>query len=600
MDARTRVAASRALFSGAMSATLHARAKALFLTALERPVGERPAYVAGACGEDAALRTEVESLLAFHVARHTAASGESGLLLPRMARDGPGTDDGRFGGRVASHVVSRAARRLEVVSLVTFVAIFVLWFVVNALRGQLATELDSLYQWGPPVTALAASAAMLAAARSRRLHPSSLVRLGLCYEVVVSVALTGAAYLGTFDGLSASDLVLDRVGLSYVAPWTLFFTVLVPAPPREALLALVASASAVPLVYLEQVRVGMAPALSAPQFLPIFVWPYAVGTVLSYIAARIVHQLGVEVRRAHELGGYRLEARIGRGGMGEVWRASHRLLARPAAIKVIRRDALAADRGLAEAAAARFEREAQAIASLQSPHTVELYDFGTSEDGALYYVMELLDGLDLDTCVRRFGPMPPSRVLHLLRQACSSLAEAHQRGLVHRDVKPANLFVCRRGLEHDVLKVLDFGLVKHLVSREETNGPTPTGDTFAGTPDFMAPEMMARPANVDGRADIYALGCVAFYLLTGTSPFNEDTPTATMLAHLHEQPLPPSRATSRPIPSALDDLVLDCLAKDPRHRPQTAEALDARLAAIAIDEAWTAQDAQSWWTQYAQ
>lgn len=581
-----------------MSATLHARAKVLFLAALERPLAERTGYVAGACGEDAALRAEVESLLAFHVGRQTGAAGESGLLLPRMARNAPGPDGGPAGGRVASHVVSRAARRLEVVSLVTFLAIFVLWFVVNVLRGQLATELDSLYQWGPPVTALAASAAMLTAARSRRLRASSLVRLGLGYEVVVSIALTGAAYLGTFDGLSASDLVLDRVGLSYVAPWTLFFTVLVPAPPREALLALVASASAVPLVYLEQVRVGMAPALGASQFLPIFVWPYAVGTVLSYIAARVVHQLGVEVRRAHELGGYRLEARIGRGGMGDVWRGSHRLLARPAAIKVIRRDALAADPALAEAAAARFEREAQAIASLQSPHTVELYDFGTSEDGALYYVMELLDGVDLDTCVRRFGPMPPSRVACLLRQACASLAEAHQRGLVHRDVKPANLFVCRRGLEHDVVKVLDFGLVKHVVSHEGSSGPMPAGDTFAGTPDFMAPEMAASPAHVDGRADIYALGCVAFYLLTGANPFREDTPTATMLAHLHKQPSPPSGATSRPIPPALDGLVLDCLAKDPQLRPQTAEALAARLAAVVMDESWTEQDAKRWWKQH--
>lgn len=581
-----------------MTATLHARAKALFLAALGQPAAERLPFVVRACGADAALRAEVESLLACHVEQQVTTTGEDGLLLPHRARDLP-EPEGRRGGRVASHVVSRAAHRLEVVSLVTFLAIVVLWLVVNVLRGQLATELDSLHQWGPPVTALAASAVMLAAARTRRLPPSALVRIGLIYEVVVSFAVTGGAYFGAFEGLSASDVVLDRVGLSYVAPWTLFFTVLVPTPPRDALMALIASAAAVPLVYLEQVWVGKAPALDASQFLPIFVWPYAVGAVLAYIAARVVHQLGVEVRHAHELGGYRLEERLGRGGMGEVWRGSHRLLARPAAIKVIRREALAADPAVAEAAVARFEREAQVIASLQSPHTVEVYDFGRSEDGALYYVMELLDGWDLDQCVRRCGPMPPARVAYLLRQACASLAEAHQRGLVHRDVKPSNLFVCRRGLEYDVVKVLDFGLVKRAVASGGAAPPLLAADgAVAGTPEFMAPETVAEPDRVDGRADIYAMGCVAYFLLTGAGPFGELTPVAALRAHLYELPRSLSAATARPVPPALDALVLDCLAKDRTRRPQTAEALSERLAMAVNGETWTAQDAKGWWLQH--
>ncbi|MBL8137158.1 MAG: serine/threonine protein kinase [Acidobacteria bacterium] len=582
-----------------MTETLHARAKGLFLAALEQPAAERSAFVARGCGADAALKAEVESLLACHVEQHARAVGESGLLVPHRARDVPEPEGLGRVGRVASHVVSRAAHRLEVVSLVTFVAIVVLWFVVNVLRGQLGTELTSLYQWGPPVTALVASAAMLAAARSRRLPPSSLVRIGLVYEVVVSFAVTGGAYLGAFEGLSATDIVLDRVGLSYVAPWTLFFTVLVPTPPRDALVALVVSASAVPLVYLEQVWVGKAPALDISQFLPIFVWPYAVGTVLAYIAARVVHQLGVEVRRAHELGGYRLEVRLGRGGMGEVWRGTHRLLARPAAIKVIRREALAADPASAESAMARFEQEAQVIASLQSPHTVELYDFGRSEDGALYYAMELLDGLDLDQCVRRFGPMPPERVVYLLRQACESLAEAHQRGLVHRDVKPSNLFVCRRGLEYDVVKVLDFGLVKRAVALDGAAPPLLAADgAVAGTPEFMAPEMVAEPGHVDSRADIYAMGCVAYFLLTGVSPFGELAPAAAMRAHLHEQPLSLGATASGVVPPGLDVLVLDCLAKDRARRPQTAEVLSQRLATAVNGATWTGQAAKTWWLQH--
>jgi serine/threonine-protein kinase len=238
-----------------------------------------------------------------------------------------------------------------------------------------------------------------------------------------------------------------------------FFTVLVPVRPREALLALLASAAATPALYAAQVRAGAAPALPAASFYLIFVQPYLVVTVLSYVAARVVHHLGVEVRRAHELGSYRLDELLGRGGMGEVWRASHHTLARPAAIKLVRQDALGGDPAAAELAAIRFEREAQVIANLQSPHTVRLYDFGRTDDGTLYYVMELLDGVDLDRLVREHGPLPPERAVHILHHVCASLNEAHRRGVVHRDVKPANIYLCQEAFEHDVEMVLDFGLV---------------------------------------------------------------------------------------------------------------------------------------------
>ena len=335
-----------------------------------------------------------------------------------------------------------------------------------------------------------------------------------------------------------------------VVPWTMFFTVLVPARPREALIALVISNAFVPLLYLQQVHIGAAPALSVGQFLPIFVLPYAANTVLAYVAARVVHSLGVEVRRAHDLGSYRLDVLLGRGGMGEVWRASHRMLARPAAIKLIRRDTLARDPALAATAVDRFEREAQVIASLQSPHTVALYDFGVTDDGSLFYVMELLEGVNLETLVRKFGPLPPERVVYLLRQACSSLAEAHHRGLVHRDIKPANIYLCHRGMEHDVVKVLDFGIVKKAVTDNEPAARAlTTANDIAGTPDFMAPEIAMGAANIDGRADIYALGCVAFWLLTGRPVFEEATPMAAIIAHVeisrYRRALPPSSKSRR-------------------------------------------------------
>jgi eukaryotic-like serine/threonine-protein kinase len=501
--------------------------------------------------------------------------------------------------QVASHLVVQAARRLDIVSSVALVAVLLLWFLVNFFEGEIANELASPAQWAPPIAALTSSAAMLLIARSGRWSSATLIRIGLVYEVVMSVSVACGAYLVAFQGVDASVLTNERIGVNAVVPWTMFFTVLVPARPREALIALVISNAFVPLLYLQQVHTGAAPALSVGQFVPIFVVPYAANTALAYVAARVVHSLGVEVRRAHDLGSYRLDVLLGRGGMGEVWRASHRMLARPAAIKLIRRDTLARDPALAATAVDRFEREAQVIASLQSPHTVALYDFGVTDDGSLFYVMELLEGVNLETLVRKFGPLPPERVVYLLRQACSSLAEAHHRGLVHRDIKPANIYLCHRGMEHDVVKVLDFGIVKKAVTdNEPASRALTTANDIAGTPDFMAPEIAMGASNIDGRADIYALGCVAFWLLTGRPVFEEATPMAAIIAHVRDQPIPPSTATEFEVPAALDQIILDCLAKDPEARPATAQALSTRLAAISFARPWTEQSAVRWWDSY--
>jgi serine/threonine-protein kinase len=302
------------------------------------------------------------------------------------------------------------------------------------------------------------------------------------------------------------------------------------------------------------------------------------------------------VRRAHELGSYQLETLLGRGGMGEVWRASHRTLARPAAVKLIRRDTLANDPAVAATAVARFEREAQVIASLQSPHTIELYDFGTTEDGTLFYVMELLDGIDLEALVRRFGPLPAERTVYVLRQVCASLAEAHRRGVVHRDIKPANIYLCRRGIEHDVVKVLDFGLAKQAVTEEGVAAAVLTrANAVAGTPLYMAPEIALGQSPVDGRSDLYALGCVAFWLLTGRVVFEAATPTAAIVAHVQREPVPPSSLSEVPVPGPLDRIVLDCLAKDPAARPQNPEELTARLDAVPLGRRWSESEAARWW-----
>jgi serine/threonine-protein kinase len=305
----------------------------------------------------------------------------------------------------------------------------------------------------------------------------------------------------------------------------------------------------------------------------------------------------MRLKQARAIGSYELVEKIGEGGMGEVWRAKHRLLARPAAIKLIRADMLGESPGGDVEAVRRFEREAQDTAALRSVHTIDVYDFGITEDGDFYYVMELLDGISLDRFVQIYGPMEPARAACVLRQVCHSLAEAHARGLVHRDIKPANIFLCRLGPDDDFVKVLDFGLVKHAATAAPVTELTVPGNA-AGTPAYMAPEVALASRDVDGRADIYSLGCVAYFLLTGQVVFTADSVIAIALAHVNDQPVPPSLRSSFTIPHGLDALIMQCLAKDPAERPASASDLANRLAESVPLDAWTADAARAWWDQH--
>jgi eukaryotic-like serine/threonine-protein kinase len=325
------------------------------------------------------------------------------------------------------------------------------------------------------------------------------------------------------------------------------------------------------------------------------------GTTLATIVSRVIYGLRQEVAEANELGQYILEEPIGGGGMGEVWRARHRLLIRPAAIKLIRPQALGAQAGDSELLMRRFEREARATAALKSPHTVQLYDFGATEDGRLYYVMELLDGLDLDTLVRQYGPLPAERVIHILRQVCSSLQDAHGNGLVHRDIKPANVVVSRAGTTFDFVKVLDFGLVKLDTARraeDDAVAKLSTEGSTSGTPAFMAPEVVLGDAVTDHRVDLYALGCVAYWLLTGKTVFEGESAIQVMLHHAHTPPPRPSLRVEWPIPAPLEDLLMECLEKDPTRRPPSAEVVSTRLDAVPLSSAWTVERAEDWWATH--
>jgi serine/threonine-protein kinase len=322
--------------------------------------------------------------------------------------------------------------------------------------------------------------------------------------------------------------------------------------------------------------------------------PTALAAGLGIVVSGLIFRISVEASRARELGSYRLVELLGSGGMGEVWRAEHRMLARPAAIKLIRADSSS---GGSRELQRRFEREARATARLSSPHTVQIYDYGTTDEGTFYYVMELLEGFDLETLVRKFGPQPPERAIHLLHQACLSLAEAHQRGFTHRDIKPANIYVCHYGIQYDFVKILDFGLVKSSGGIDTAEGTLTAVGTIAGTPGYMSPEM-ALGREVDSRADTYSLACVGYWLITGRPVFEEDSAVEILMAHARTPPPRLSQRTRVPLPDGLEEILLSCLEKNPDDRPQSVEELAVAMEAVPMFEAWTPARARRWWLDH--
>jgi serine/threonine protein kinase len=436
--------------------------------------------------------------------------------------------------------------------------------------------------------AVAASAGLWGVARSRRVSATRLHTLSLVYEIIICFIIATI----TFWQYYILNLMLPN--LTWVPVVIILFPLIMPGPPGRMLAAAIAAGATAPAALLLLEVMGKVAAAPEAYFQVTVHSAFAVG--FAYTGAKFVYGLGREVTAAREFGSYHLVERVGQGGMGEVWRAQHRMLARSAAIKLIRPSVPSA--GVSEEARRRFEREAQSIALLRSPHTVELFDFGVSTDGAFYYVMELLDGLDADTLVRQFGPVPAERAIYLLRQVCHSLSEAEARGLVHCDIKPANIFVCQYGEDCDFVKVLDFGIAKAVGAGVDTELAITQVNAVHGTPAFMAPEQALGRSNVDARADIYATGCVAYWLLTGELVFTAETAMALFLHHAHTHPLPPSARTELPIPQALDQVVLSCLAKDPAERPQSAGELSRRLAAVEGASAWTEDRTRDWWTRH--
>jgi eukaryotic-like serine/threonine-protein kinase len=507
-----------------------------------------------------------------------------GPLLPPVRRGLP--DD----------LLREAAHRLGIMSLVIaglLVVEFLLVHFLFGLPGTLTAEdAAKLSRWLPvfdligPATVLV-SLALFWYTRNRRRNPRFLLDLALGYEVFLALTVGMLNYA-----------VIPPTGVSWIAVIIVMFAAVVPSTPEKTLVtALVAAlmdpAGAIIWEALGRHSVGTQQAflLAIPNFLCALVAP-----VISHIITR----LGREVRRAREMGSYVLGDLIGRGGMGEVWEARHRFLARPAAIKLIQPDVLSAvTKVQADVLVQRFRREARAAANLRSPHTIQLYDFGIASDGTFYYVMELLNGMDLQTLIEEHGPLSPARTIHILRQACESLAEAHDRGLVHRDIKPANIQVCCLGQYYDYVKVLDFGLVKNEGADPLIDPRLTAPNVVAGTPAYLSPES-ALGEPVDRRTDIYALGCVAYWMLTGRYVFQEQGAVQMLARHIHTPPDPPSLYSLFRIPPELDEIVLACLAKAPEDRPASARELADRLAGCEVDERWSRDHARLWWESRVQ
>jgi serine/threonine-protein kinase len=502
-------------------------------------------------------------------------------------------------------ITVEAVRRLRAVALVYALAFFLagpfLMLLVPSGRAVLFSE---PVFWLPAALSIGGALAVAWIVSRKRLSDRVKVRAGLVFEVLGSFGIAAAQYHHILTPISYGPFadgtpVVGDLGLSWVALWVMLFSVVVPTPPGVAVLSASLSVAAVPLTYAAGVALGSNVALSTETFIFGLIFPYLIVLIMVYAGARVVYGLGAEVRKARELGSYRLVERLGAGGMGEVWRAQHRMLARPAAIKLIRPEMLGArDPDSRRMLVRRFEREAQATALMRSPHTMELYDFGVADDGTFYYVMELLDGFDLGTLVEKFGPVPAERAVYFLRQVCESLGEAHEAGLIHRDVKPANIYACRYGRSSDFIKLLDFGLVKLGAAQPEATEPLTAADVVGGTPAFMSPEQALGGARVDGRSDLYAVGCVAYWLLTGTLVFKGKTAMETIVMHVQQEPEPPSRRVELPIPADLEAIVLACLAKTADARPQTADELAERLSAVHLERDWTAGRAREWWAAH--
>jgi serine/threonine-protein kinase len=424
---------------------------------------------------------------------------------------------------------------------------------------------------------------------------------GLLVVAIVGTFLTRYILVGfvrehsvvTAEGSLMADAYVVMIDLFPTAMYLAIRAALIPSSPRRTII--ITAMVGVPKILLSSALVpavagGLAwrgPNSGAFPWLPTTaIMEWTIATITCTVISRVIYGLRAEVREARRFGQYVLERKIGEGAMGVVYRATHAMLRRPAAIKLLLKDRAS------EADLVRFEREVQLTSRLVHPNTISIFDYGRTAEGVFYYVMEYLDGVDLQSLVDQYGPVEPARAIHILAQISGALAEAHALGLIHRDIKPANIVLTERPDEPDVVKVVDFGLVKRFGGNLAESA---AGDAIIGTPLYMAPEAISRPETVDGRSDLYAVGAVAYFLLTGRHVFQAATVIEVCSKHMLETPVPPSQRLGKALPADLEALVLGCLAKDRDARPASAAVLRTSLLACADAAHIDLPAARAWW-----
>jgi eukaryotic-like serine/threonine-protein kinase len=490
------------------------------------------------------------------------------------------------------------------VFLVATYGLLFTWVFVSDNPGTLSADGS---RFSLRVGLLAARCVLAAAVAGLLASEAPLTRKGLrIVEYVLFLGLTlllmASQYLVGLDlmhrGLAYAPAILAFIkdGVIQMLVLMMIYGMLIPNRPAVAARTLVAMfVGPIAAVFLLRLHPAVAPILAQlgeAEEAGSNILFLGIGAALAIYGAFLLNGLRTELHQALKFGQYQLGRKLGAGGMGEVYLAEHQLLKRPCALKLIRPEA-----GGDPLALARFEREVRSSARLAHHNTIEIYDYGHTDDGTFYYVMEYLQGLSLADLLRAHGPLPAGRVIFLFRQVCAGLAEAHALGLVHRDLKPANVFVAVLGGESDVVKVLDFGLVK---LTQDPGAAALTSDmTVSGTPLFMAPEQASGNRSLDARADIYALGAMMYAALTGRPPFEGDTAFAVMMAHARDPVAPPSQYCPG-LPADLEAVVLRCLAKKPDERYPTVKALGEALAACAAAPEWGPNRAETWWKTTAE
>lgn len=516
--------------------------------------------------------------------------GTTVLKLPRTMS----TEQGR---RMASRFSTQDTMPddLRVQALVRLKSLLRVLLVIHVIAMGLNGIGPQSFGWAPGCSALGAlehglgvflTVAFLVAL-NRSQNSNRMLNYGLAYQVVT-------CFVAAF-----SEQAQPHNGISVVAVLILIFPLFVPREASKTLLVGLLSAATAPLAFWLYDKAGP----SGGEALVVTASQYAqFGTnflfaLLAVVPSKVMANLTREVRSARRMGSYELVEKLGAGGMGEVWRGLHSLLRRPAAIKLVRQEVL--EGAQRDKVLQRFEREAQATAALESPHTVELFDFGVAQDGSLFYVMELLNGINLEKFVETFGPMRPERVAWVLEQACDSLDDAHEHGLIHRDIKPANLMICKKGRRRDFVKVVDFGLVRPTFEFEGDVNISKTAEgQIRGTPAYLSPEAVTGDGVIDARSDLYALGCVAYYLLTGKLVFDAESPVQMAIAHAVKEPMPVREAAEQEVPQWFSDLIMRMLSKEPEQRPASAMEVLKHLRQAQWDSPWSQERAEQFWSEH--